>query len=395
MSAAFAYTNAGWIGTWLALLVSCAHANAADPPVAGIRAVAFSPDGKLCAASTGQPEQKGTVTLWEIASRKALWTHDEKLGIPAVSFAPNGKTLAIAVLDHNARLLDVVTGKPKLTLPHPKEVRAVDFSPDGKLLATACWDGAVRVWDLAAETETVICDGHKDRIFAASFSPDGKLLVSGGGKDGVKVWDASTGVQKHAWIPQEVYTRSAVFVPGGRWVLSGGWDGKIRLWSVETGEMLARFSPNNTVEGVAVSPVTRAFAVCGAAHHVQIIPLNLGEPSEKDRKSIQALLAKLDDDAIEIREDACKELMKLGYVAEPELRRASKESESAEVRMRARRTRKEILDQQGMLLKGHTDAVDCVSFAPDGKVLASGSKDGTVRLWDVASGKEMAVLRPK
>lgn len=45
------------------------------------------------------------------------------------------------------------------------------------------------------------------------------------------------------------------------------------------------------------------------------------------------------------------------------------------------------------MLKGHTDAVLCVAYAPDGKTLATGAMDGTVRLWDAATGKEKSVLR--
>jgi len=44
------------------------------------------------------------------------------------------------------------------------------------------------------------------------------------------------------------------------------------------------------------------------------------------------------------------------------------------------------------ILKGHTAALTAVAYSPNGKYLATGSLDGTARVWDAATGKELAVL---
>jgi WD40 repeat protein len=274
------------VGIWI-LVLGISPVRAQDSP--GVRSIAFSPDGTLLAITTGEPKQQGTVTLWEIATRKERWKHAETDGVPAVAFSPNGQTIAIAVYDGMAKLLDVADGKVEATLKHPKEVRGVAFAPDGNRLATACWDKIVRVWDLASAIEKVTCTGHRDRIFSVSFSPDGKRLLSVGGDDGAKLWDAATGAEKRTL--KHYFMPCACFSPDGQWVITGSYDGTTRLWNTETGEQRARFSGTGGVKQLAFSPRARAVAICSFSRDIGLFNLSLEEPESKDLGRIRALLA--------------------------------------------------------------------------------------------------------
>jgi WD40 repeat protein len=71
------------------------------------RTLAFSADGKLLAAGSGEPEEPGVLTVWNVATRKPLLTHPEKRGIPSVAFSPDGKLLAVGAFEDECRLIDV------------------------------------------------------------------------------------------------------------------------------------------------------------------------------------------------------------------------------------------------------------------------------------------------
>ncbi len=357
----------------------------------GFRCVAFSPEGRLIAAGTGEPQETGTLFLWEAATGKRLWLHHEPMGIPAVAFAPDGKRLAIALYDQTAKLLDTETGRVTLTLRgHAKEVRSVAFAPDGKTLATGSWDRTVKLWDAATGAEQRTLGGYPDRVYDVAFAPDGKHVVASGVADEATVWEAATGKVRHTLRHGGFVIRAARFTADARWLLTGGYDGTIRLWNAESGERRCTVRSLGGVHGFAFAPATGTAAVRGFDRSIRLLDLNIQPLAEKDLEQIRALFVKLDDDSYEVREVASRELLAFGFRAEPELRRAMTESPSAEVRIRARRVRAELLSGPRTVLTGHDGPVEGLAFSPDGKLLASGSKDGTVRLWDVAARKELA-----
>src|SRR5262245_52400434 len=115
-----------------------------------VRALAFSPDGKLLAAGGGDPAQFGEVKIWSVTDRKALRSiRGHRDNVFAVAFSPDGTKLATCSYDRQIKLWDAMTGKEIKTLrDHTDAVFSVIFSPDGKRLASASADRTVKIWDV-------------------------------------------------------------------------------------------------------------------------------------------------------------------------------------------------------------------------------------------------------
>ena len=113
--------------------------------------------------------------------------------VTAVSFSPDGKTLASGSWDKTVRVWDLAAGKELQRLSHDSYVTTVSFSPDGKTFASGSEDKTVRVWDLATGKELHRLS-HDSPVTEVSFSPDGKTLASGS-EDTVRLW---------LWQPQDL-----------------------------------------------------------------------------------------------------------------------------------------------------------------------------------------------
>jgi WD40 repeat protein len=178
---------------------------------------------------------------------------------------------------------------------------------------------------------------------------------------------------------------AGLFAPDGRSVLTGAWDGTVRSWDAENGAPRWRLERSDGVNALGYCTSRDMLAIAGMSRRIKLVSPVFRQADVTQQRRLENLLGRLDDDSYEVREDASREILQFGLMAEPWLRRLMTESHSTEVRVRCRSLWQQLFTTPYSELSGHREEVDSVAFAPHGDLLASVDRTGTVRLWDVAT----------
>jgi WD40 repeat protein len=329
--------------------------------------IAFSPDGQMVAA-----EERDKITLLKVGSRKQirqLQGHTDQIN--CLAFSPKGETLATGSQDKTIRIWDVASGTELRRFEVKDEVRAIAFSPNGKFIG---WigdeDSTIRLLDLSGAKAAKLLKGSSGSVYSIAFSPNGKLLASGGLGGKIFLWDANGGKQLRQWQAFGFLVAHVAFSPDGKTLAATGAFGSsaIRLWDTDSGKEIHppaghtgmvhsfRFSRDGqklTSFGLDQRAITwnveNSAAMESAAH--------IGPFGKK------MITTALSPDG---------KVLATGSWYEPK-----KESDSL-IRLFDTRTGKEL-----HALGKHKEPVGALAFSDDGKILASGGKDG-IFLWNPA-----------
>jgi WD40 repeat protein len=150
----------------------------------GVRAVAVCPEKRMVAWATGHRK----VCVWSIVKDRPIEFTQPKPCL-AVALSPDGTQLAVAV-DYSIKLYATDNSRRQLELKgHKGQVSAVSFSPDGSTIATGSWDQTVKLWDAATGREQATFSWSIGRVYCLAYAPDGLRLAAGSDVGKIVVWD--------------------------------------------------------------------------------------------------------------------------------------------------------------------------------------------------------------
>jgi WD40 repeat protein len=366
--------------------------------------VAFSPDGKILASSSGN----SIIRLWDVATGKEIRRIGDKSDeVHLHGFSPDGKTLAVESSGEIC-LKEVKTGREVRRFPLLEgTITSVVFAPGGKTLVSAGQDPLLRLWDTASGRLRRTFKGHRDMVDAVAIAPDGKTLASGSRDKSLRLWDMATGKVLHTWAKNKDSFSGIAFAPDGRSLAAADWDGAIGLWDLARRRQVWRVQAHKrTVASLAFSPDGKVLASGAEYSPVRLWDVATGKarPESRDlppaRRAVfspdgKSLALWGDDHALHLWEVRARREKAEGHCQAVESVAVSPNSRLIAsagwdgVRLWEAGTGKQLLR-----LKSHDGKrVSCVAFAPDGKTLASGGSDGTVRLWEAATGRQLKKLK--
>ncbi len=358
-----------------------------DGPVVRAR---FSPDGRRVIA--GGTRHAALVYDVDTGEQVAQFNGIRSPFRHGIALTPDGRHALIGEGVGSVHICSLATGEIIHTLRQPDDrVMAIAVSPDGtRALATS--GDEVYVWNLETRRQIGRLRGHTKLIQSVAFSSDGRRAVTAGIDGSVRLWTVETQEETRRFLGHQDGVLCARFTPNDRFIVSSGHDHTIRVWNVTTGEEVARTrDPGRSVWSIAVTPDGRRILGGGGqksdrdSFRVKEFDLRLWRMPDSVRSASQDPEGPDNSGFAEVRrlETAGKHRIVSSAVSGNVRWLATGHSDGTIF------VRNPASGQVVRSLIGHQRPVEAVTFSPDGESLFSAAQDSTVRHWAIASETEI------
>jgi len=248
---------------------------------------------------------------------------------------------------------------------HKGAVWSSKISPDTSRAASGSADFTAKVWDTYTG-ECLHSFPHNHIVRTVALSPTSSHLLTGGQEKKVRVFNIKRPdaepefLEDSGGLAHEGTVKSVVWV-GDHTGVTGGEDGKIKWWDLRTRNLITSLTFPTAITSMELSPQTSRLVVTSGKTVSFISALPNGAPTHSLALSYAPSSASI--------HPILQDRFVTGSSGDEWVRVHSVDGEEREV------------------LKGHHGPVHCIEYSPDGELFASGSEDGTIRLWQTTPGK--------
>lgn len=343
-------------------------------PLAGhtqpVRSVAASPDGSWYATSSDDK----TVKLWKSADNSPLRTvANLPAAVGALAVRPDSQQIAAADDQGTVHFIKVSDGTIEKTLgAHTGVIRRVEYNASGDTLLTVCADGTAQRWNLAAPATTDL-PPHAAPITAVTVSRDGKTLATSDAAGGLRLLPQPATAQSKPTVieNQRGPLTSIKFRSDDAQFAAASATGHVQVWDTKTAKLTTWFQAHGAaVHDFALHPDPQLSQLATVGEDGTLRLWNLAaqpEPAETFGQQITNMAVSPDG----------KRLATAGaYQGRPAILLRELASNR----------------QLGVLL-GHEGPIQSLRFSGNGLRLASGSADGSARVWDLNDPKFPQLVR--